>query len=92
MVLKSLTTKEMYLKAVQEMYPEADMCLLSSNLAIFEDLDNIRTVAALKAFTAVRKMITEKKLVYDNRTLFLMMKIPMEVVPVMCRKGQRKRI
>jgi hypothetical protein len=68
LVLKSLTTKEMYLKAVQEMYPEANMGLLSSNLAIYEDWDNVRAVAALKAFTAVRKMITEKKLVYDNRT------------------------
>ena len=68
LLLKSLTTKEMYLKAIQEMYPEANMGLLSSNLAIYEDWDNVRAVAALKAFTAVRKMITEKKLVYDNRT------------------------
>jgi hypothetical protein len=36
-LLKSLTTKEMYLKAIQEMYPEANMGLLSSNLAIYED-------------------------------------------------------
>ena len=68
LLLKSLTTKEMYLKAIQEMYPEANMGLLSSNLAIYEDWDNVRAVAALKAFTAVRKMITEKTLVYDNRT------------------------
>ena len=68
LLLKSLTTKEMYLKAIQEMYPLANIGLLSSNLAIYEDWDNVRAVAALKAFTAVRKMITEKKLVYDNRT------------------------
>jgi hypothetical protein len=68
LLLKSLTTKEMYLKAIQEMYPEAIMCLLSSNLAIYEDWDNVRTVASLKAFTAVRKVITEKKLDNDNRT------------------------
>jgi hypothetical protein len=54
----------MYLKAVQEMYPDANMGLLSSNLAIYEDWDNVRAVAALKAFTDVRKMITEKKPVY----------------------------
>jgi len=63
-VLKSLNTKEMYLKAVQEMYPDANMGLLSSNLAIYEDWGNVRAVAALKAFTDVRKMITEKKPVY----------------------------
>ncbi len=68
LLLKSLTTKETYLKAIHEMYPEANMGLLSSNLAIYEDWDNVRAVAALKAFTAVRKMITEKTLVYDNRT------------------------
>ena len=32
-----------------------------------ENWAHVRATAALKAFTTVKKMITEKKIVYDNR-------------------------
>jgi hypothetical protein len=46
-------------------------------------------IAALKAFTTVRNMISEKKIVHDNRTSLSDDESPMEVVPVMYRKKQR---
>ncbi len=72
------------------MYPGINTGQLSSNLAIYENWAQVRATAALKAFTTVKKMITEKKIVYDNGRLFLMMSLPMEVMPVMYRKNQRK--
>ncbi len=37
-------------------------------MAFHEDWATTRAIAALKAFTAVKSMITKEKLVYDNRT------------------------
>jgi hypothetical protein len=66
-VLKSPTTKDLYLQAIQEMYPGINTGRLSSNLTYYENWAQVRATAALKAFTTVKKMITEKKIVYDNR-------------------------
>ena len=67
-VLKSPTKNDLYLQAIQEMYPGINTGRLSSNLAYYENWAQVRATAALKAFTTVKKMITEKKIVYDNRT------------------------
>ena len=67
-VLKSTTTKDLYLRAIQEMYPGINTGRLSSNMTFYENWAQVRATAALKAFTTVKKMITEKKIVYDNRT------------------------
>ena len=50
------------------MYPGINTGRLSSNLTYYENWAQVRATAALKAFTTVKKMITEKKIVYDNRT------------------------
>jgi hypothetical protein len=67
-VSKSPTTNDLYLGAIQEMYPGINTGWLSSNLTYYENWAQVRAAAALKAFTTVKKMITEKKIVYDNRT------------------------
>lgn len=67
-VLKSPTTNDLYLQAIQEMYPGINTGRLSSHLTYYEDWAQVRATAALKAFTTVKKMITEKKIVYDKRT------------------------
>jgi hypothetical protein len=60
-------TKESYLEAIHEMYPEMIITKLSSYLPYFEDWAAVRAAAALKAFTAVQDMISHGDLVYDNR-------------------------
>ena len=67
-VLKSTTSKDLYLRAIQEMYPGINTGWLSSNLTFYENWAQVRATAALKAFTTVRNMIVEKKIEYDNRT------------------------
>ena len=67
-VLKSPTTNDLYLQAIQEMYPGINAGWLSSHLTYYEDWAQVRATAALKAFTTVKKRITEKKIVYDKRT------------------------
>ena len=57
LVLKSTATKDLYLRAIQEMYPGINTGRLSSNLTCYENWAQVRATAALKAFT------TEK---YDN--------------------------
>ena len=89
-VLKSPTTNDLYLQAIQEMYPGINTGRLSSHLTYYEDWAQVRATAALKAFTTVKKMITEKRLSMIIGRLFLMMSLPMEVMPVMYRKNQRK--
>jgi hypothetical protein len=69
-VLKSPTTNDLYLQAIQEMYPGINIGQLSSNLTYYENWAQVRATAALKAFTIVKKMITEKNIFYDNRTSF----------------------
>ncbi len=61
-------------------------------MAFYDNWAEVRAAAALKAFATVKNMImiTEKKIVYDNRTFFLMMSLPVEVIPVIYRKKQRK--
>ena len=66
----STTSKELYLDAVKEMYPEMNVHKLSSHLIFYKNWASVRASAALKAFTAVKTMITEKKLVYSNRTSY----------------------
>ncbi len=50
-VLKSPTTNDLYLGAIQEMYPGINTGRLSSNLAYYENWAQVRATAALKAFT-----------------------------------------
>jgi hypothetical protein len=50
------------------MYPGINTGRLASNLTYYENWAQVRATAALKTFTTVKKMITEKKIVYDNRT------------------------
>ena len=69
-MLKSPITNDLYLRAIQEMYPGINTGRLSSNLTYYENWTQVRATVALKAFTTVKKMITEKKIVYDNRTSF----------------------
>jgi hypothetical protein len=60
-------TKESYLDAIHEMYPEMIITKLSNYLPYFEDWATVRAAAALKAFMAVKDMIAHGNLVYDNR-------------------------
>ena len=60
-------TKESYLDAIHEMYPEMIIAKLSNYLPYFEDWYKVRAAAALKAFMAVKDMIDHGDLVYDNR-------------------------
>jgi hypothetical protein len=66
-LLKPMSTNDLYLKVIQEMYPGMNTGRLSSNLTYYENWAQVRATASLKAFTTVKKMITEKKIVYDNR-------------------------
>ena len=50
------------------MYTEYTIGWLRTNMAFHEDWATTRAVAALKAFNTVKSMITEEKLVYDDRT------------------------
>ena len=50
------------------MYPDVVICWLSSNTAFHEHQATIRAVAALKAFTTVKRFISDKKLIYNDRT------------------------
>ena len=56
-VLKSTTSKDLYLRAIQEMYPGINSGPFSSSLAFYDNGAPVRATAVLKAFT------TEK---YDN--------------------------
>ena len=60
----------MYLDAIREMYPELNVDRLSHHLMYHEDWAAVRVSAVLKAFTAVKNMITEKKIVYSTRTSY----------------------
>ena len=66
--LTSMTSHDLYMKAIKEMYPDFVMGRLSSNMAFHEDWATTRAVATLKAFTTVKSMISDKKLVYDDIT------------------------
>ncbi len=48
------------------MYPEMNVHRLSSHLIFYENWATVRASAALKAFMAVKNMITEKKIVYST--------------------------
>ena len=63
-----MTSRDLYFKAIKEMYPDVVIGRLSSNMAFHEDWAATRAVAALKAFTTVKSMISNEKLVYDDRT------------------------
>ena len=67
-MLKSTATKDLYLRAIQEMYPGINTGWLSSNLTFYENWAQVRATATLTAFTTVRNMITEKKIFFDNST------------------------
>ena len=60
-VLKSTTSKDLYLRAiqVQEMYPGMKTGWSSSSLAFYDNWAEVRAAATLKAFTTVKKMITD---------------------------------
>jgi hypothetical protein len=66
-VLKSTTTKDLYPRAIQEIYPGINTGWMSINLTFYENWAQVRATAALKAFITVKTMITEKKIKYDNR-------------------------
>jgi hypothetical protein len=59
---------DLYLRAIQEIYPGINTGWLSSNLTFYENWAQVRATAALKAFITVKTMITEKKIEYANRT------------------------
>jgi hypothetical protein len=84
-------TKESYLDAIHEMYPEVIIPKLSNYLPYFEDWATVRAAAALKAFTAVRDMIAHGDLVYDNRASLSDDDSDTTVLPVICRKSPRNR-
>ena len=66
--LTNYSTRDLYLKAIEEMYTDFTTGWLRSNMAFNEDWATTRAVAALKAFNTVKSMLTEGKLVYDDRT------------------------
>ena len=47
-VLKSTTTKDLYLRAIQEMYPGINTGRLSSTMTFYENWAQVRATAALK--------------------------------------------
>jgi hypothetical protein len=61
-------SKEMTIKEIQTMFPNMNCGRLSSNIKFSEDWVLDRARAAEKAFITVKKMISDKKLVYDSRT------------------------
>ena len=63
-----MTSHELYLKAIKEMYPDVAIGRLSSKIAFHKDWAITRAVFAFKTFTTVKSMISDKKLVYDDRT------------------------
>ena len=67
-VLAAIMSKEMYIKEIQTMFPDMNCGRLSSNITFSEDWVRDRARAAEYAFNTVKKMISDKKLVYDNRT------------------------
>jgi hypothetical protein len=67
-VLAAIMSKEMYIKEIQTMFPDMNCGQLSSNITFSEDWVRDRARAAEYAFNTVKKMISDKKLVYDNRT------------------------
>ena len=64
--IPSVPSHDLYLKAIEEMYPTFGTGRLRSNMAFQEDWATTRAVAALKAFITVKSMLTEEKLVYDD--------------------------
>ncbi len=62
--LNDFPDRDSYLKAIKEMYPKHNIDRLKSNMVIHEDWATTRAVAALKAFTTVKSMITDEKLGY----------------------------
>ncbi len=66
--IPSVPSHDLYLKAIEEMYPTFGTGRLRSNMAFQEDWATTRAVAAQKAFITVKSMITEEKLVYDDGT------------------------
>ena len=63
----SITSQDMYLKAIREMYPLTNIDRLRRNMAFSEDWRLTRTFAGFRAFTTVKSMIDDKKLEYDDR-------------------------
>ncbi len=63
-----MTSHDLYLKAIKEIYPDSVIGWLSSNMTFHKDWATTRTVAALRAFTTVKSMMSYEKLVYDDRT------------------------
>ena len=59
-------TREMYLTAVQDMYPEHNIDYLRSHMVLDEDWPNVRVNAASNAFRAVKDMIQAKELVFGS--------------------------
>jgi hypothetical protein len=53
-VLKSTTSKDSYLRAIQEIYPGINTGWLSSNSTFYDNWAQVRATASLKAFTTVR--------------------------------------
>lgn len=62
-----MTSHDLYLKGVKEMYPHTNIEWLRSSMAFHEDWASTRAVAALTAFISVKSMISDGKLVYDDR-------------------------
>lgn len=60
----SIPSQDLYLKSVQEMYPDQNLGWFSSNMVFNEDWVKVRATAALRALTSVKDMISPKKLVY----------------------------
>ncbi len=67
-VLTSMTSHDLYLKAIKEMHHDVVIGWLSSNMSFHKDWAKTRAVAALKACMTVNSMISDKKLVDDDRT------------------------
>ena len=88
--IPSVPSRDLYLKVIEEMYPTFSTGRLRSNMAFQEDWATTRAVAALKAFTTVKSMITEKSWSMMIGLLFLMMMTLMKVLLVICRKNPRK--
>ena len=67
-MLKTTNSKDLYMRAIQEMYPGIKTGWLSSGLTFYDNQAQVGASAALKAFTYVKKMITDNMIVYDNWT------------------------
>ncbi len=66
--IPSAPSCDLYLKAIEEMYPQPHNDWLRRNMAFHKDWATTRDVSARKAFTTVKSMITDKKLVYYDST------------------------